>query len=176
MVAVAAGRRSKIWSFNRMKDVISFLSGLVLIGGASTAALAADSEPVKKIPPLLEEDRIHKLAIFSYMRPPRGRGRSIPILVTLNIRGPEGLQTFCEYRPMIFEAVLIVTTEEPVSTGDRKSLLADMKSHILEAVNYSLPGEPISSVEARAGRSTSEFSQDIVQTRGVCRQLDALIK
>jgi len=156
------------------KHIASFLIGFILIGGAVTNAFAADDEPVKKIDPLLEEDRVHKLSIFSYMQPPKGRGRSIPILVTLNIIGPKGLRTFCEFRPMIFEAVLNVTTDQYTSTGDSRTMLEDMTAQILEEVNYSLPGEPISSVEARTGRSASEFGKNIAQTNGICRKLDAL--
>ena len=156
--------------------IASFLIGLNFINGAATSSIATDGESEKKIDPILEEDRVHKLSIFSYMQPPKRRGRSIPILVTLNIIGPKGLRTFCEYRPMIFEAVLNVTTDQQASTGDSGSLLADMEAQILEEVNYSLPGEPISSVDTRSGRSASEFGQDIVQTNGICRKLDALVR
>ena len=67
----------------------------------------------------------------------------MPILVTLNIRGPEGLFTFCEYRPKIFEAVLNIVTDDQVATGARKVVLKDMEPQIMEAVNYSLTGEPV---------------------------------
>lgn len=148
----------------------------MLVGGPAADAIASNTEPVKKIDPLLEEDRVHKLAIFSYMQPLERGGRPVPILVTQNIKGPEGLRTFCEYRPMIFEAVLQVITDDEVSTGDRNAVLADMKIQMLEAVNYSLPGEPISSIDARAGRSASEFGKDIHQTNLVCRKLDGLVR
>jgi hypothetical protein len=156
------------------RDVAVFLFGMMLLGSAAQSVNAADSEPVKKIDPLLEEDRVHKLSVFSYMQPLQRGGRAAPVLVTLSIVGPEGLRTFCEYRPMIHEAILNVVTDDQVSTGDRQAVLEDMKVQMLEEVNYSLPGEPISSVDARAGRSASEFGQDIVHTNMICKKLDQL--
>jgi hypothetical protein len=160
--------------FNR--GVAAFLLGILLLGGPAVDAIAANSEPVKKIDPLLEEDRVHRLSIFSYMQPLKRGGRSVPIRVTLKIIGPKGLYAFCEYRPRIFEAVLNVITEDRVTTEDRKTILNDMKVQMLDAVNYSLPGAPVSGIDARAGRSASEFGQEIVQTNRICKKLDALVR
>ena len=164
------------WLSKNIRHLACIFISLMLIGGLSAKVTAAEGEPVKKIDPLLEEDRVHKLSVFSYMQPMRRGGRSVPVLVTLNIKGPKGLETFCEYKPMIFEAVLNVITDDHVSTGNRDALLEDMKVEMLEAVNYSLPGQPISSIDARTGRSASEFGRDVSQTIGICRKLDALIR
>lgn len=167
-------------SFNSIsiisRGVTAFLFGILLVGSSAGGAIASGSEPVKKVDPLLQEDRVHKLSIFSYMQPLERDGRSVPIMVTLNIIGTKGLQTFCEYRPMIFEAVLNIITDEQVSAGDRRAVLADMKGQMLEAVNYSLPDAPVSSIDVRAGRSATEFGRDIVRTNRVCRKLDQLIR
>jgi len=154
------------------RGVAAFLLGTMLVCGAAAKAVASGSEPVKKIDPLLEEDRVHKLSIFSYMQPLERRGRPVPILVTLNIKGPQGLRTFCEYRPKILEAVLTIITDDQVMAGDRKALVKDLNDHMLEAVNYALPGAPVSGIAARAGRSASEFGMDIVHTNKICKKLD----
>ena len=90
---------------------------------------------------------------------------------TRNIRGPEGLFTFCEYRPKIFEAVLNIVTDDQVATGARKVVLKDMEPQLLEAVNYSLPGEPVSSIDASVGRSVSEFGKEIGHTNRIYHKL-----
>ena len=173
---------------NRSRGIAAFLLGMMLMGSAAVDAVASSSEPVKKIDPLLEEDRIHRLSIFSYM-PPLTRGRFlkrrkryIPILITLNITGPKGLHAFCEFRPRINEAVLNVVTDdngatdELISTEQRPADLQDMKDQILKAVNFSLPGAPVSSLDARAGRSPADFGKDMHETNVVCKKLDKLVK
>ena len=166
----------------RSRGIAAFLLGMMLTGSAAVDAVASNSEPVKKIDPLLEENRIHRLSIFSYMphltrgRFSNRRKRYVPILITLKITGPKGLHAFCEFRPMINEAVLNVVTDEQIATEQRPADLQDMKDQILEAVNYSLPGAPVSSLDARAGRSPSEFGKDIHQTNVVCKKLNSLVK
>ena len=182
MLAVAQKLTIFIQFFGRNRGLAAFLLGMMLVGSAAYDAVASSSEPVKKIDPLLEEDRIHSLSVFSYM-PPITRGRfsnrrkrSIPILITLKIMGPKGLLAFCEFRPMINEAILNVVTDEPVTTEKRPTDLQDMKGQILEAVNHSLAGAPVSSLDARVGRSPSEFSQEMHQTNIACKKLDGLVK
>jgi hypothetical protein len=152
------------------------MTGALLVCSLSVKIAAAEGEPVKKIDPLLEEDRVHKLSIFSYMQPLQKGGRAVPVLITLNIKGPEGLGTFCEYRPMIFEAALQIITDDHVATSERQTLIRDLEEQILESVNYSLPGTPVSRVNVRAGRSASEFGQDIIQTNLICRKLDGMVR
>ncbi len=172
MAAITLDSRRIDRSSGKLRRPAAFLTGLIIIGGAAIDAFAADAEPAKKIDPLLEEDRVHKLSIFSYMQPLKRGQDSVPVLVTLNIKGPKGLRTFCEFRPRIFEDVLRIVTDDQVVTGGRQAVLEDMKVQMLEAVNHSLPDAPVSSIDAKAGRSASEFGKEIVQTNGICKKLD----
>ena len=167
---------------SEMKRISAFLMGIFLVFGIAADTFAADSDPVRKIDPLLERDRAHDLSIFSYMRPAERRLRSVPVLVTLNIVGPEGLKIFCEYRPRISEAVLNVLSDEHASFDDegsiieRKTDLANRKKQMLQAVNYVLPGQPVSGLDVMAGRRAAQFGPEIAWTNKTCRKLDSLVR
>jgi len=46
-----------------------------------------------------------------------------------------------------------------------------MEPQLLEAVNYSLPGEPVSSIDASVGQSVSEFGKEIGHANRICHKL-----
>jgi hypothetical protein len=152
------------------------MAGLILLGGAAVDAVASEGAANRKVDPLLEEHRVHALSVFSYLQPSEPGSRSVPLLITLRIEGPEGLRTFCEYRPKVFEAVLNVITEDQLSTGGGQHDLRHMKDQMLEELNYALPGEPVSRLDARTARTASEFGGEIAHTDRVCKKLDTLAR
>ena len=46
-----------------------------------------------------------------------------------------------------------------------------MEPQLLEAVNYSPPGEPVLSIDASVGRSVSVFGKEIGHTNRICYKL-----
>lgn len=158
-----------------IRVLTAVMAGSMLLGSAAVDAVASGGE-AKKIDPLLEEHRVHALSVFSYLQPSEPGSHSVPLLITLRIEGPEGLRTFCEYRPKVLEAVLNVITEDQLSTEGGHHDLRHMKDQMLEELNYALPGEPVSRLDARTARTASEFGGEIAHTDRVCKKLDTLAR
>ncbi len=89
---------------------ISCAVALTLIGSAE-----ASDAPKARPNPMLEEDRVHDLSVFSFMSSPRGQA---PVLITLNVKGPKALTSFCEFEPKVNEAVLNVMMQAPSNQRD----------------------------------------------------------
>ena len=171
--AAALNPLIKAWFHMIFRGSCAALIGSMLVAGSTIGAIAAEGEPPKKkIDPLLDENTVHKLSVFSYMQPLERNMESQPILVTLSIKGPKGLSAFCEFRPTVHEAVLNIVTSDQLAVENGKIAVNSIQAQILEAVNEALPGEPVSSVGTRLGRAASDFGKDIVQTRRICIKLD----
>lgn len=171
VAACGAGSLSLISGGHRFFTAV--FSALMLGCILAANAAAEDAKPAKKIDPLLLEDTIHKLSVASFLQSFSRGGRSVPILVTLSIKGPKGLQSFCELRPRISEAVLNVVTDDQVIGVNRKNRMSDVRAHLLDAVNEALPDAPVSSIDTKTGRSPSEFGKEMIHTSRTCKKLDS---
>ena len=93
MALVTLEPRRLHWLSSGFRRIAFFLTGLILMGSVAIDANGSDADPARKIDPLLEEDRVHKLSIYSFL-PPFKRGRfskkrrrSVPILEPLTSGG-----------------------------------------------------------------------------------------
>ena len=101
---------------------------------------------------------------------------SVLLASTLKFRGTLTVQARSDAQiPLIMAECSSALEVRAIARGAQEAV-AEEFNELLEAVNYSLPGQPISSIDARTGRSASEFGRDVSQTIGICRKLDALIR
>jgi hypothetical protein len=169
-----SGHRSNYQDFLCVhRPVAGLLAGLAVccgigLGLAGTAA-AAGSEPQARKNPMLDENRRHDLSVFSFMSSPRGQ---TPVLITLNVKGPKALTSFCEFQPKVDEAVLGVMMQAPSDQRDEKKALAAIQGPLRQAINEVLPGKPVRKVLTRSGRTASEFGPDLLRTKDACKAVD----
>ena len=145
-------------------------SGLAL--GMSDGAAAAESAPKARKNPMLDENRRHDLSVFSFMNDLGNRRDQAPVLVTLKVKGPKALTSFCEFLPKVNEAVLSVMMQGPPVRGDEKKILAAIEAPLKKAVNDVLPGHPVRRVVTRSAMSVSEFGPDLLKTKNACKAID----
>lgn len=132
------------------------------------AGFAAGAAAAKKTDPIFDENRIHKVSVFSYMQSMSGRGPSRPVLVTFNVKGPQALVEFCDNQPSVNEAVLDVLSRDRGRAG-KKAVLKSVKSPLKKAVNKVLTGKPVRKVHTRTGRTPADFGPDLIKTKRACK-------
>lgn len=159
LISVAAGIRA----------FAGIVVGMTVLCGFAASA-AAEAPPPKKKDPIFDENRIHKISVFSYMQSMGGRGPSRPVLVTLKVKGPEALAKFCDNQPSVSEAVLDVLSRDRGKVA-KKAALKSVKSPLRRAINKVLKGKPIRKVNARAGRTPAEFGPDLMKTKRACKAI-----
>lgn len=152
-----------------IRAFVGTVVGVVVLCGFVTS-VAAEAPPPKKKDPIFDENRIHKISVFSYMQSRGGSGPSRPVLVTLKVKGPEALVKFCDNQPSVSEAVLDVLSRDRGKVA-KKAALKSVKSPLRKAINRVLKGKPVRKVDARAGRSPAEFGPDLMKTKRACRAI-----
>lgn len=148
--------------FLRRIPAFIFMIGLTAAGIAEAAGSKKD--------PIFDEDRIHKVSVFSFMQSLSRGGKSYPVLVTLNVRGPKNLTTFCDNQPKVNEAVLGVLSQDR-GKANKKAVLRAIKMPLRKAVNRVLTGKPVRKVVTRAGRTPAEFGPDLMKTKRACKAI-----
>ena len=152
-----------------MRSLAGSFAGMAMLFGL-VAGAHAETTPTKKKDPIFDENRIHKLSVFSYMQSMGGRGPSQPVLVTMRVKGPKALASFCDNQPKVNEAVLDVLSQDRGKSG-KKAALKSIKSPLRKAVNRVLKGKPVRKVLARTGRTPVEFGPDLMKTKKACKAI-----
>ena len=148
--------------------IVLSLSAVVSVVFAASAA--AETPPPKKKDAIFDENKIHQVSVFSYMQTMGGRGPSQPVLVTLNVKGPEALAEFCDNQSSVNEAVLQILSRDRGRAG-KKAVLKSVKKPLQKAVNRVLAGKPVKKIETRSARTPAEFSREMTHTRKACKAI-----
>lgn len=169
MKAVTVVKEFLSSALSGLRALFGMLTLLFAVASLSAGAFA-EAPPAKKKAPIFDENRTHKVSVFSFMQSLSGRGASYPVLVTLNVKGPKALTEFCDNQPRVNEAVLGVLSRDRAAT-DRNAALRSIKAPLRKAVNGVLPGKPVRKVSTRTGRSPAEFGPDLVKTKKACKAI-----
>ena len=149
---------------------IRVVFSVAAIGLLISAPVAAAEEPVsEKRKPEFDKDGLHHVSVSSHLYSLRFDRKQRPVLVTLTVEGAEALTIFCNNRPVVYEAVLEVLSDEyEVSDGDQ-SVLEAIKPPLQDALNSLLPGGLIQKINIQLASSASNIGREIIKTRMICR-------
>lgn len=119
----------------------------------------------------IREADIHQVALFSYVDPAPGtyERSSMPVMLTLDVRGRDGLRAFCRAIPRLNEVMLRVF-EQPYPRGGKDGLAA-FSEPLKAAINKSLAGEPVARVTAGYLWDAGVGGAASFRTDGMCRDV-----
>lgn len=118
--------------------------------------LAADQAERERI---AREEELHYANVVSLVRRPDGRGGSMPVVVTFNLAGSNGMSAFCANVPAVEEAVL-------------RSLSRDgLNGPVREAVNRVLAGKPVRGASVRPLTDANAGGAAVGDTQSKCRKV-----
>ena len=158
-------------SIKKFSAIVLLMFSVTAIGLPTGGPEAVAGETASnKGKPSFDEDGLHHVSVYSFMRPLRGRRDQRSVLVTLTVKGPEALIAFCGNQPFVKDAILNVLWRDPIVSGNRKVSLEEIRRPLLDALNNVLPDSPVRNVKIkiRSGSALSEFGQAMMHTKNSC--------
>ena len=133
----------------------------------SAAEAAADAERARSA-------QRHEVALFSYAYSAAGGAQrsSLPVVVTLDVKGRDGLGAVCNAMPWLREAVLRVFGAAPVivTRRARDGALAPLSAPLRDEINRIVAGGPVQGVRAQLLRDAAAGGAAARRTDDACRE------